>query len=35
MLDKDWPRLKVNFERWLSEDGKVSLSALNGSVSPG
>jgi RimJ/RimL family protein N-acetyltransferase len=30
MLDGDWPARKSNFERWLAEDGRVSLSKLNG-----
>lgn len=30
LLDGDWPARKLNFERWLSADGRVSLSDLNG-----
>jgi RimJ/RimL family protein N-acetyltransferase len=30
MLDSDWPARKANFERWLAEDGRLSLSGLNG-----
>ena len=30
MLDGDWPARKLNFERWLAGDGRVSLSDLNG-----
>ncbi|HEY9640070.1 MAG TPA: GNAT family protein [Coleofasciculaceae cyanobacterium] len=29
MTDKDWPRCKSNFERWLYSDEKISLMELN------
>ncbi|KAF0175241.1 MAG: putative acetyltransferase [Limisphaerales bacterium] len=29
MLDGDWPTRKANFERWLADGGRTSLSALN------
>lgn len=29
MTDKDWPRCKSNFERWLYSDAAESLAALN------
>ena len=29
MLDKEWPRRKANFERWLYEEDSISLSQLN------
>ncbi len=30
MLDSDWPARKANFERWLADEGRTSLSGLNG-----
>ena len=30
MLDADWPARKANFERWLGDEGRSSLTALNG-----
>lgn len=30
MLDTDWPARKANFERWLEDEGRTSLSELNG-----
>ena len=30
MLDTDWPARKANFERWLADEGRTSLSGLNG-----
>ena len=29
MLDADWPVRKANFEHWLADDGRTSLSELN------
>ena len=29
MLDADWPTRKANFERWLADEGRTSLSELN------
>lgn len=29
ILDTDWPTRKANFERWLADDGRTSLSELN------
>jgi len=29
MTDKEWPRCRVNFEKWLYSDEKTSLMALN------
>lgn len=29
MLDTDWPTRKANFERWLADEGRTSLSELN------
>lgn len=29
MLDADWPARKANFERWLADEGRSSLSDLN------
>lgn len=33
MLDTDWPARKANFERWLADAGRSSLSTLNGTTS--
>jgi RimJ/RimL family protein N-acetyltransferase len=33
MLDTDWPARKANFERWLADEGRTSLSELNGTAS--
>ena len=33
MLDADWPARKANFERWLADEGRSSLSELNGVAS--
>jgi RimJ/RimL family protein N-acetyltransferase len=30
MLDTDWPARRANFERWLADGGRTSLSELNG-----
>lgn len=30
MLDTEWPARKANFERWLADEGRTSLSELNG-----
>lgn len=32
MLDIDWPARKANFERWLADEGRSSLSKLNGTA---
>ena len=32
MLDTDWPARKANFERWLADGGRTSLSELNGTA---
>lgn len=32
MLDTDWPARKANFERWLADEGRSSLSKLNGAA---
>lgn len=29
MLDRDWPRVRVNLQRWLAEDPPPSLRELN------
>lgn len=29
ITDKDWPRLRANFEAWLDAQGRLSLSELN------
>ncbi len=34
MLDADWPTRKANFERWLADEGRTSLSELNGLARP-
>lgn len=33
MLDTDWPARKANFERWLADEGRTSLSELNRTTS--
>jgi RimJ/RimL family protein N-acetyltransferase len=35
MLDTDWPARKANFERWLANEGRSSLSKLNGTAQNG
>lgn len=32
ILDADWPRRKANYERWLADEGRTSLSRLNGTI---
>jgi RimJ/RimL family protein N-acetyltransferase len=34
MLDHEWPAIRANFERWLSEDPPPSLRELNAALRP-